>query len=121
MTNASPDTALDASIRFGLYFLLPGMILFYIFWVVHHIAHISAFAKKLTPYPKGCTMKCAGMPWGMWLLFQRSFQRQLTDTLGIDRKAATKTIGYGDDECNFHLMSKERANEIGFIQSPDAK
>lgn len=66
-------------------------------------------------------MKYAGMPWGMWLLYRRSFQRQLTDTLGIDRKAATKTIGYGDDECNFHLMSKERANEIGFIQSPDAK
>ncbi len=33
----------------------------------------------------------------------------------------TKTIGYGDDECNFHLMSKERAKEIGFVQSPDAK
>ena len=33
----------------------------------------------------------------------------------------TKTLGYGDDECNFHLMSKERAGEIGFIQSPDAK
>ena len=33
----------------------------------------------------------------------------------------TKTIGYGDDECNFHLMSKERAEEIGFVKSPDAK
>ena len=33
----------------------------------------------------------------------------------------TKTLGYGDDECNFHLMSKERAKEIGFVQSPDAK
>ena len=33
----------------------------------------------------------------------------------------TKTLGYGDDECNFHLMSKERANEIGFVQSPNAK
>ncbi len=33
----------------------------------------------------------------------------------------TKTLGYGNDECNFHLMSKERANEIGFVQSPDAK
>ena len=33
----------------------------------------------------------------------------------------TKTLGYGDDECNFHLMSKERANEIGFMKSPDAK
>ncbi len=33
----------------------------------------------------------------------------------------TKTLGWGDDECNFHLMSKERANEIGFEKSLDAK
>ena len=33
----------------------------------------------------------------------------------------TKTLGYGDDECNFHLMSKARAQEIGFVISPDAK
>ncbi len=33
----------------------------------------------------------------------------------------TKTLGYGDDECNFHLMSRERAAETGFVKSPDAK
>ncbi|MBE6472601.1 MAG: hypothetical protein E7Z99_03350 [Coriobacteriaceae bacterium] len=33
----------------------------------------------------------------------------------------TKTLAYGDDECNFHLMSKARAAEIGFVESPDAK
>ena len=33
----------------------------------------------------------------------------------------TKTLGYGDDECNFHVMSKERAEEIGFIKSSNAK
>lgn len=33
----------------------------------------------------------------------------------------TKTLGYGDDECNFHLMSRARADEIGFVKSPDAK
>lgn len=33
----------------------------------------------------------------------------------------TKTLGYGDDECDFHLMSKSRAEELGFVQSPDAK
>lgn len=33
----------------------------------------------------------------------------------------TKTLGYGDDECNFHLMSKARAQEIGFVKSPNAK
>ena len=35
-------------------------------------------------------MKYAGMPWGMWLLFRRSFQRQLTDTLEINRNAAVE-------------------------------
>jgi hypothetical protein len=33
----------------------------------------------------------------------------------------TKTLGYGDDECNFHLMSRERADEIGFVKNTDAK
>jgi len=33
----------------------------------------------------------------------------------------TKTLGYGDDECNFHLMSRERADELGFVKSPNAK
>lgn len=33
----------------------------------------------------------------------------------------TKTLGCGDDECNFHLMSRERAEEIGFVKSPEAK
>ena len=31
------------------------------------------------------------------------------------------TLGYGDDECNFHLMSRERAEELGFVPGPDAK
>ena len=33
----------------------------------------------------------------------------------------TKTLGYGDDECNFHLMSRARAEETGFKKSPEAK
>jgi hypothetical protein len=33
----------------------------------------------------------------------------------------TKTLAYGDDECNFHLMSRERARELGFVMSPNAK
>lgn len=33
----------------------------------------------------------------------------------------TKTLGYGDEECNFHVMSPERAKEIGFVPGPDAK
>lgn len=33
----------------------------------------------------------------------------------------TKTLGYGDDECNFHVMSAQRAAEIGFVKSANAK
>ncbi|MBR1584955.1 MAG: L-2-amino-thiazoline-4-carboxylic acid hydrolase [Clostridia bacterium] len=33
-------------------------------------------------------MKYAGMPLGMWLLFRRSFQRNLTNVLGIDPTSA---------------------------------
>lgn len=35
-------------------------------------------------------MKYAGMPLGMWLLFRSSFRKQLTESLGISRKAAGK-------------------------------
>ena len=35
-------------------------------------------------------MKYTGMPWGMWLLFRRSFQKQLTNSLGIERKASVE-------------------------------
>ncbi len=33
----------------------------------------------------------------------------------------TKTIGYGDDCCNFHVMTKEKANSVGFVKGKDAK
>lgn len=54
MMAANAETALEMSMRFGIYFLLPGMILFFIFFLVHSIAQISAFAKGFTPYPKWC-------------------------------------------------------------------
>ncbi len=38
--------------------------------------------------------------------------------LVLDR---TKTIAYGDDYCNFHVMSKEKAKKIGFVEGKDAK
>lgn len=38
-------------------------------------------------------MKYAGMPWGMWLCVKRSFQKQLTDSLRIDRKTAAEITG----------------------------
>ena len=36
-------------------------------------------------------MKYAGMPWGMWALFNRSFEKQLSEVLGYDREK-TKAI-----------------------------
>ena len=33
-------------------------------------------------------MKYAGMPFGMWVLFAGSFQKQLTDVLGYDAATA---------------------------------
>lgn len=33
-------------------------------------------------------MRYSGLPAGMWMLFRRSFQRNLTDVLGFDRRAA---------------------------------
>ena len=35
-------------------------------------------------------MRTMGMPWGMWLLFRRSFQKQLNDALGIDKPSAKR-------------------------------
>ena len=63
MTRASPENALDLSVRFGAYFLLPGTILLFIFFIIHSVAQISAFAKGLTPYPKWCWV--FSMPVGM--------------------------------------------------------
>lgn len=71
MAAASPGNALSASVRFGLYFLLPGMVVFFVFWAVQHIAHIAAFAKGMTPYPKWCWVFCpaVGMAIVMFLKF----------------------------------------------------
>lgn len=63
MTEASPETAFDLSVKFGAYFLLPAMILFLIFFAVMCIGQIGAFAKGHTPYPKWCWV--FSMPVGM--------------------------------------------------------
>ena len=82
MSQADPETALESSVRFGLYFLLPGMILFFIFWLIHQYAHIAAFSKGLTPYPKWCWIFCpvVGMALTMLLKFlpETSLRNALT-------------------------------------------
>lgn len=70
MSAANPETAVGESVHFGAYFLLPGMILFMIFWVLHHIAHICAFAKGLTPYPKWCWIFCPAFGMALTMLLK---------------------------------------------------
>ena len=50
--------------------LLPGMILFFIFWLVHQIARIAAFSKGLTPYPKGCWIFCLAVGVALTMLLK---------------------------------------------------
>ena len=54
MMAVSPEAALDLSVKFGSFFLIPGTVMFFIFFIIHSVAQISAFAKGLTPYPKWC-------------------------------------------------------------------
>ena len=63
MLQASPEMALDAAVRFGAFFLLPGMMAYSIFWFIQSVTHILAFSKGLTPYPKWCWIFC--LPVGM--------------------------------------------------------
>ena len=63
MLQTAPDKAVELTIRYGTYFLLPGTIAFLIFFTVQSIAHICAFVKDLTPYPKWCWIFC--LPVGM--------------------------------------------------------
>lgn len=46
--------ALEKTIKFGQYFLLPGIILFLVFFITLIAVQISAFTKEKTPYPKWC-------------------------------------------------------------------
>ena len=71
LSEVSPENALDLSYRFGLYFLLPAMILFVIAWAIHSYAQIAAFAKGLTPYPRWCWVFC--MPVGQALTMLLKF------------------------------------------------
>ncbi len=70
MSAANPATAVEASIRFGEFFLLPGTILFFIFWLILHFAHIAAFSKGLTPYPKWCWVFCPAVGMALTMLLK---------------------------------------------------
>lgn len=51
---AGESRALEKTIKFGEYFLLPAMMLFLLFFILFIVVQISAFAKGKTPYPKWC-------------------------------------------------------------------
>lgn len=65
MNEVNPESAYVSAIKFGSYFLLPGMILFMIFLIILCVAQISAFVKGMTPYPKWCWI--FSLPVGMLL------------------------------------------------------
>lgn len=65
MCEANPEQAVELSMKYGAYFLLPGMLLLFIFFAVLFGAQISAFAKGMTPYPKWCWI--FSVPVGMML------------------------------------------------------
>lgn len=67
----APDRALDLCVKYGVYFLLPGIIALFIFFIIQSIAQISAFAKGLTPYPKWCWV--FSLPVGMGVTFLLNF------------------------------------------------
>ncbi len=65
MLQTDPEMALAQTIKFGEFFLLPGIIIFLAFFILQSTAHIYAFLKGLTPYPKWCFIFC--VPVGMIL------------------------------------------------------
>ncbi len=54
MMAASPETALEASIKFACYFPLPLYVALFACWMILVFSHIKAFAKGFSPYPRWC-------------------------------------------------------------------
>ena len=50
----APALAIEESIAFVKYFLIPVTAIFFVFFLVMNIVQIAAFAKGMTPYPKWC-------------------------------------------------------------------
>ena len=63
MMQNDPENALSLTIKFGTYFLLPGIVIFLVFFILQIVAYIYAFIKGYTPYPKWCVIFC--VPVGM--------------------------------------------------------
>ena len=49
-----PSRAIEGTIMFAKYFLIPVTVIFFVFFLVMNIVQIMAFAKGHTPYPRWC-------------------------------------------------------------------
>lgn len=49
-----PSRAIEGTIMFVKYFLIPVTVIFFVFFLVMNIVQIMAFAKGQTPYPRWC-------------------------------------------------------------------
>lgn len=49
-----PGIAIEETMKFAKYFMIPVSGIFFVFFLVMNIAQIMAFAKGKTPYPKWC-------------------------------------------------------------------
>ena len=54
MTAVSPNTAVETTLKFSLYFLLPLYIVMITCWVVMVYAHLRVILGSLSPYPRWC-------------------------------------------------------------------
>ena len=81
MMAVSPETALENSVKFGAYFLLPGTAAFLIFYLIHSVAQITAFAKGLTPYPRWCWIFSLPVGMGVTYLLKLAGNYAITNAL----------------------------------------
>ena len=81
MMQTAPDRALELTCKYGAYFLLPGTIAFLIFFIIKTIAHICAFSKGLTPYPKWCWIFCLAVGMAATMLLKFCGNHALTNAL----------------------------------------
>ena len=77
----NPEAAYKMTIQFGMYFLLPAMILFLIFLFIMSAAQISAFAKGLTPYPKWCWIFSLPVGMGAAIMLKFAGNHAVTNAL----------------------------------------
>ena len=54
MTAVSPDTAVESTVKFAMYFLLPLYFVMITCWVVMVYGHLRAILGGLSPYPRWC-------------------------------------------------------------------